>query len=383
MILAGTRPECLKLVSLVYETRVRLGKRVVLVSSGQHPRMVRNTFAPWGLSPDAELPSFAGAGSLSAHVRWMRDQIRAACTRFEIGSVVVQGDTSSAYSGALAAHAAGLTLIHIEAGLRTADPMRPFPEEVFRRRIGRLADWHFAPTACAADNLLAEHVPAERIQQTGNTGIDALRLVLEIAQEDAAICWRESFDQLLVLTLHRRENYGPRLEQICLGVLDLLAHNPTMGVVCPLHPNPAVGARVRRTLSGHPRVLLTEPLDYRQFIRLLKDARLVVTDSGGIQEEAPYLGVAVVVARENTERPEAVVAGYTHLVAAERGAVLLACEALLTEPRPLPLAFDQHAPFGDGRAGERIAQWLSAWLKCPHSEAPMRSPASPIGALET
>jgi len=272
--------------------------------------------------------------------------------------LVVQGDTSSAYAGALAARAAGVELAHVEAGLRTSDPMRPFPEEPFRRRIGALADWHFAPTPSAARNLLDEGVAAARIHTPGNTGVDALRLALAEPLPAHALHWQERFRHLLVLTLHRRENYGPKLEQICLGVRELLNLNPQLGVVCPVHPNPAVGTRVRRILGGHPRILLTAPLDYRPFVQLLSEARLVITDSGGIQEEAPYLGVPVVVVRENTERPEALACGNSHLVAAESNALIAAAQQWLAAAPPPAHAFASGAPFGDGRAADRIAQVL-------------------------
>jgi UDP-N-acetylglucosamine 2-epimerase (non-hydrolysing) len=358
VVLAGTRPECLKLTSLVRALRARLGDGVVLMSSGQHPTMVRSTFAQWGIAPDCELMAAPQPSSLSGHVRWIRDRVRAAAGELGARVLLVQGDTSTAYAGALAAKALDIELVHVEAGLRTADPMRPFPEELFRRRIGGLADWHFAPTALAARNLISEGIAPARVQVSGNTGVDALRLALETRIPAEELAWRDRFDELLVLTLHRRENYGPRLEQICVGVRDLLDLHPRLGVVCPVHPNPAVGARVRRVLAGHPRVWLTAPLDYRPFVQLLSDARLVVTDSGGIQEEAPYLGVPVVVARENTERPEALSSGNTRLVAAEAHAVMDAAQALLAAPRPRPLPFTADAPFGDGRAGERIADTL-------------------------
>lgn len=357
LILAGTRPECLKLVALVRALRAEDGPPVVLVSSGQHPQMVRDTLAQWGLAPDRELPAVT-PGSLSAQVRWMRDHVRRLCGELRPALVVVQGDTSSAYAGALAARAAGVELAHVEAGLRTTDPMRPFPEEPFRRRIAALADWHFAPTPGAAGNLAAEGIPPARIHTPGNTGIDALRLALAEPVSVVAPRWRERFDQLLVLTLHRRENYGPKLEQICLGARALLDLNPGLGVVCPVHPNPAVGTRVRRILGGHPRIVLTTPLDYRPFVQLLTQARLVITDSGGIQEEAPYLGVPVVVVRENTERPEALSCGNTHLVAAEAPALIAAAQQWLRAERPPAWDFAPGAPFGDGRAAQRIAQVL-------------------------
>lgn len=353
-LLAGTRPECLKLISLQRALAGMPGLRPWLISSGQHPAMVRRTLAQWGARPDLELPSPQPPVSLSGTVRWLRDQVRTALCTGGVDLLVVQGDTSTAYAGALAARAEGIALVHVEAGLRTADPMRPFPEELFRRRIGPLADWHYAPTESAAANLRAEGVADSRIAVTGNTGVDALRLAL--AERPPAIA---ADGRLLVLTLHRRENYGPRLEHVCQAVLCLLQRHPDLHVLCPVHPNPTVGQRVRRTLGGHARIELTEPLDYLPFVHALARAALVITDSGGIQEEAPYLGVPVVVARENTERPEAVRWGATRLVAAEHAAVLQAAESLLAAARPASAAFDANAPFGDGRAGERIAAGLA------------------------
>ncbi|MEO7252411.1 MAG: UDP-N-acetylglucosamine 2-epimerase (non-hydrolyzing) [Arenimonas sp.] len=367
-ILAGTRPECLKLVSLVQA--LRQGERpLVLIGSGQHPAMIRQTLAHWDLVPDLELPPPPAPGSLSATVRWLRDQARTAIDTLGASALVVQGDTSSAYAGALAAKAAGVCLLHVEAGLRTSDPLRPFPEEVFRRRIARLADWHFAPTAGAAANLYAEGIARERVQVSGNTGVDALRLALSDDLPCDQIAWEERFPRLLVLTLHRRENYGPRLEHVCDAVLELLALQPELGVVCPMHPNPSIGARMRRLLGAHPRIWLTEPLAYRPFVRLLAQASLVITDSGGIQEEAPYLGVPVVVARENTERPEALACGATRLVSADRQTILAAALELLAAPRPAVVPFTPSAPFGDGLAGKRIAAHITALLAIAPAQA--------------
>lgn len=361
-VLAGTRPECLKLASLIRAAQAAEDLEPVVVSSGQHLTMVRRTLAQWSLAPDFELDRPPTPISLSGTVRWLRDHVRAALRECGANALVVQGDTSTAYAGALAARAVGITLIHVEAGLRTADPMRPFPEEMFRRRIGPIADWHYAPTASAAANLLAEGVPPDRIEITGNTGIDALRLALATAPDSDI---RQPTGRLLVLTLHRRENYGPRLEQVCTAVLALLQQHPDLSVVCPVHPNPTVGSRMRRMLGAHPRIGLTEPLDYAPFVRLLARAALVITDSGGIQEEAPYLGVPVVVARENTERPEAVRWGATRLVAARCAEVLAAANALLAAPRPQAAAFDAAAPFGDGLAGVRIVESIVRRLSTP------------------
>ena len=372
-ILAGTRPECLKLISLVRALRQR-DHPLVLIGSGQHPAMVRSTLAHWDLTPDLELPPPPAPIALSATVRWLRDHTRTAIDRLGVSALVVQGDTSSAYAGALAAKSAGIRLLHVEAGLRTSDPLRPFPEEVFRRRIGRLADWHFAPTAGAAANLYAEGVARERVLVSGNTGVDALRLALSGHLPCKEIAWQARFPRLLVLTLHRRENYGPRLEHVCDSVLELLARQSDLGVVCPMHPNPAVSARMRRLLGAHPRIWLTEPLPYRPFVRLLAQAALVITDSGGIQEEAPYLGVPVVVARENTERPEALAGGAIRLVAADRQTLLSVALELLAAPRPDAVPFTVDAPFGDGLAGERIAEVIAAL------STPRRSPLVDIVA---
>ena len=359
LVLAGTRPECLKLVSLVRALRASRAE-CWLVSSGQHPAMVARTLAQFDLDPDESLPALRGHGSLSGHVRHLRS-MAAACLRAERPDiVVVQGDTSTAYAGALAARDTGLPLAHVEAGLRTAHPLRPFPEELFRRRIAPLAQWHFAPTRLAADNLRAEGIANHAIHQVGNTGVDLLRFVLEAPRRDQVLLpdWRNRFQRLITLTLHRRENYGARLDLVCEALLELLARHVDLGVVCPLHPNPAVANRLRRLLGTHPRVLLTDALPYRPFVQLLSESTLVVTDSGGIQEEAPYLGVPVLVTRENTERPESANAGHAHLVPAHPGLILERAGELLDAPRPVRVPFTPLAPFGDGRAGERITQQL-------------------------
>lgn len=378
--MAGTRPEALKLVSLVRALRGADAASAphaacaedapspppaaldgILVSSGQHARMVADTFAPFGIAPDDTLPAPPAGSSLSHAVRALRENIRAAIVRHRPDAVVVQGDTSSAYAGALAAAAERVPVAHVEAGLRTAHPLRPFPEEVFRRRIAPIAAVHYAPTAHAAANLGAEGVPADRIVVAGNPIVDTLRHALESGAaaeppwpaERRAAPW-------LVLTLHRRENYGRGLEAVCDAVLALLAREPSLNVMCPVHPNPTIGGRMRRRLADHPRIVLTAPQPYAAFVRALAHARLVLTDSGGIQEEAPYLGVPVIVARENTERPEALALGTTRLVPVEAEALIAAAHELLVAPRPRPAAFDASGPFGDGRTGERIATHLAS-----------------------
>ncbi|MFJ6137611.1 non-hydrolyzing UDP-N-acetylglucosamine 2-epimerase [Kitasatospora sp. NPDC092286] len=370
VLLAGTRPEALKLIPLLRALPER-GVKTVLVDSGQHPGMVAAALAPFGLAPAEGLAPSRGSGSLAATVRGLRESVHEAIRRLAPRLMVVHGDTSTTYAGALAARAAGVPLSHVEAGLRTAHPLRPFPEELFRRRVGSLADLHFAPTTEATANLRREGITGRCVETVGNTIIDVLR---ETLGRPAPHALRELVPPrapLVVVTFHRRENVGRRLDPLCLAVLELLCSRPDLHVLCPQHPNPAVRARLQRRFAGHPRITLTDPLPYPVFVHALARAALVVTDSGGIQEEAPYLGVPVLVARENTERPEALTTGTTRLVAADPQLVLDAAHELLAAPRPRAQAFDRTAPFGDGRAGERIARRLAHFIRSrPRTSGP-------------
>lgn len=359
-LVAGTRPECLKLASVAKALRQHDGATSLLINSGQHLAMVERTLAQHGLAADIAAPQ-CESGSLSATLRRLRGAIRTCLREAAATLAVAQGDTSTAYATALAARDLGLPLAHVEAGLRTNHPLRPFPEEHFRRRIARLADLHFAPTASAERNLRAEGIAPARIFRVGQTSIDLLRETVHNPCADSELPALPAAPHLVVLTLHRRENYGRGLDVVCAAVLDLLAERPDVGVLCPVHPNPAVGARIRQHLSAHPRIVLTEPLDFRPFISLLARATLAITDSGGIQEEAPYLGTPILIARENTERPESLALGSANLVAVDAASIAAAARHLLDAPRPAALAFDASAPYGDGRAGMRIAQHLVAF----------------------
>jgi UDP-N-acetylglucosamine 2-epimerase (non-hydrolysing) len=361
LVFAGTRPECIKLASVVEALRRQPGIDTVLINSGQHRLMVEQTFAHLGQRSDLQLESASGHHSLSHVLAHLRTQALQAIVAQGAAAVIVQGDTTTAYAGALAARDAGVPLAHIEAGLRTDHPYRPFPEELFRRRIAPLARWNLAPTVGASANLLREGIVPETIHMVGNTGIDALRLAcaaLELEPGPPAA----TATRLITLTLHRRENYGRNLDIVCAAMLALLERHPDLRLTCPVHNNPAVGSRIRRLLANHPSIELTEPLAYCQFVGVLRRSALVITDSGGIQEEAPYLGLAVLVARENTERPEAAVAGATELVSLDQAAILVAAERLLAAPRRPACGFDTAAPFGDGYAGARIASILSSAL---------------------
>ena len=322
--------------------------------------MVRRTFEHLGIICDLA-PGQLTPMSLSHAVRALRERIRAIALAQGSALLVAQGDTSTAYATALAARDLGVPLAHVEAGLRSDHPYRPFPEELFRRRIAPIATLHFAPTLAATRNLLREGIPPGHVHQVGNTVVDLLRSEVENASP-TPLPFLPKTANIVTLTLHRRENYGRGLDVACTAVLDLLDADADLGLVCPVHPNPTVGARVRRHLQGHPRIALVDPLDYSDFIALLARSRLVITDSGGIQEEAPYLGLPVLVVRENTERPESVALGCARLVPLDRARIAADARDLLAQPALSRLPFAVDSAYGDGRSGERIAAVIAQYL---------------------
>lgn len=363
LAVVGTRPECLKIASPVRELRRGRLFEVCLLGSGQHAGMVAQTGAQIDLPCDIALPPLLGS-SLMRNVRALRERIGYVAREQRSELLIVQGDTATAYAGALAARDLDLPVAHIEAGLRSPSLRDPFPEEWFRRQISRIATLHFAPTAIAANNLLAEGICPDRIHETGNTIIDLLRFAIGRSGEQN-LDFLPPCDELAVLTLHRRNNQGAVAATLCDAVLDLLDRQPQLGLVCPLHPNPAASAPIRLKLQGHPRVALTEPLDYYRFIALLGRARLAISDSGGLQEETPYLGTPLLIARAGTERPEALLSG-RHILLPQASDLVAASEAVLMRPRPQPCGFDADAPYGDGFAGARIADVIQRLFQKPH-----------------
>lgn len=359
LAIVGTRPECLKLASPVRALGRRSDLDVVLLGSGQHAGMVSQTCHQIGLPVDVSLPPLLGT-SLTRNVSTLRQRIADVATERATDYVMVQGDTATAYAGALAARDLGLPLAHVEAGLRSPSLHDPFPEEWFRRQISRIATSHFAPTRIAADNLRREGIAESTIHETGNTIIDLLRTAAQAAPGQN-LDFLPPCDEFIVLTLHRRNNQGAVTTTLCESLLDLLERHPKLGVVCPLHPNPAASEPIRLALGGHQRVSLTAPLDYFRFIALLTRARLAISDSGGLQEETPYLGTPLIITRAGTERPEALLSGL-HQLSPQGVGLLDAVEGVLGRPRPQPCGFDADAPYGDGHAGERIAAQIQSEL---------------------
>jgi UDP-N-acetylglucosamine 2-epimerase (non-hydrolysing) len=273
--------------------------------------------------------------------------------------VLVQGDTTTAMAASLAAFYAGVVVGHVEAGLRTNDKWSPFPEEGNRRVVGVLADWHFSPTMHARNNLIAENVSPSRIIITGNTGIDALYAACrlpEYGKHDCALRVPRG-KRIVLVTMHRREHFGKPIEEVCRAIQCLAEdfHHNTQ-IVYPVHPNPNVSQPVHRLLDGLPGVMLLPPLSYLELIRLLERSYFVMTDSGGLQEEAPYFGKPVLVLRDSTERPEGVLAGVARVIGVNKERVMEEAISLLTDPQRYQLMSQRVECYGDGKSAERIVQ---------------------------
>lgn len=377
LAVAGTRPECLKLASPVRALRALRNVSVHLLGSGQHAGMLAETAAHIGLDIDEALPPMLGS-TLTRNVATLRERIRGIAATRHFDVLLVQGDTTTAYAGALAGRDLGIGVAHVEAGLRSPSLRDPFPEEWFRRRISRIADIHFAPTTLAAGNLLAEGVYDGRVHVTGNTIIDLLRSAID-GSANRPLDFLPPCDQFAVLTLHRRSNQGVVTRAFCDSIAALLERQPRLGVVCPLHPNPAASDPIRERLSDHPRVALTPPLDYLHFVALLARARLAISDSGGLQEEVPYLGTPLLIARAGTERPEALSGGISQLLDSP-DQLIAEAERILARPRPAGCGFDANAPYGDGWAGDRIARHIASTFSGRGISAPLDMPF-PIPSL--
>ena len=361
LVVAGTRPEAIKLAPVVSELRRKLTTGdVLLCATGQHREMFDQVLGLFGLKPDIDLAVMTHNQSLSELTAAVLSKVTGVLTELKPDWVVVQGDTTTAMTAALAGFYCRTQVAHVEAGLRTGDKSQPFPEEVNRRVIDTVSDWLFAPTMGAAANLTAEGFDSRRILVTGNTGIDAL---VQIAQLPPTVLARDLLAgldgrRLVLVTSHRRENFGQPLEHICDALLKVAGAYPDVSFILPVHPNPNVKARVTARLEGHPSFKLTTPLDYRDFVTVMGRAHLILSDSGGVQEEAPSLGKPVLVLRETTERPEAVECGTARLVGTNAETVYRETARLLDSPEAYRDMAQRANPFGDGHASERIVDAL-------------------------
>ncbi|MBF0142454.1 MAG: UDP-N-acetylglucosamine 2-epimerase (non-hydrolyzing) [Magnetococcales bacterium] len=364
----GTRPEAIKMAPVIEAIARTPGMQGVVCVTAQHRQMLDQVLALFSLSVHHDLDLMHPAQSLSQLASRILLGVEKVLAAETPDLVLVHGDTTTSFATALAAFHAGIAVGHVEAGLRTRDLDRPFPEEGNRQLTGRLARFHFAPTPQARENLLAEAIPPERIHVTGNTVIDALLKVhaglprertersLLLGAELAPVL--ASDRPLLLVTGHRRENFGDGLTRVCLALKELARSRPELIILYPVHLNPQVLGPVRDLLGGIGNIHLTAPVDYRQIVTLIDRAHLVLTDSGGIQEEAPALGKPVLVMREVTERPEALAAGTVRLVGTDARRIVAEVGRLFDDPDHYRGMATARNPYGDGRAGERIAAIL-------------------------
>lgn len=359
-IILGTRPEAIKLAPViqVFQRSPVFDTQVIL--TGQHREMVEQVMQLFDLTADQNLEIMQAGQSLT-DITCLSLRGLEALFQQQPDLVIVQGDTTTAFAAAMAAFYQKIPVGHVEAGLRTDNLYNPYPEEANRRLISQVTQLHFAPTTLAAENLQRSGVVGE-IHLTGNTVIDALLSVAKRQPECDinGLDWEKY--RILLATVHRRENWGEPLKDIAQGFLQILDKFSDTALVLPLHRNPTVRKPLQALLGNHPRVFLTEPLDYAQLVGAILRSHLLLTDSGGLQEEAPSLGKPVLVLRETTERPEAVAAGTAKLVGTDPTQITAAATQLLSNPDAYQAMATAINPFGDGKAAERIFQIVENYL---------------------
>jgi UDP-N-acetylglucosamine 2-epimerase (non-hydrolysing) len=354
--IAGTRPEAIKMAPVILELKKNSAFDVRVLATAQHREMLDQVFDVFGIVPDIDLNIMQPNQSLptlTARLLIKLDEV----LQFEQPHVVLaQGDTTTVMTAALACFYLQIPFGHIEAGLRTWDMWNPFPEEMNRVIAGRLARWHFAPTPSSRANLLAENVDDAKIWITGNTVIDALHSVSKnYLPLDLPL---DSSKRLILVTAHRRENFGEPYRDICRAVKHIADRNSDVQILYPVHPNPNVRDVAYEFLDGHPQIILCPPLDYLPFVAAMQRAYIILSDSGGVQEEAPALGKPVLVLRCETERPEAVEAGVVKLVGSDFDAIVRECQLLLDNEAAYRAVARGVSPYGDGGAAQRIHQVL-------------------------
>ncbi len=362
----GTRPEAIKMAPVIRRLRDVPGFEPLVCVTGQHREMLDQVLKLFGIVPDFDLSIMRSQQTLTSITSSVLSGMVEVFERSKPDFVMVHGDTTTTFACSLAAYYAKIPVGHVEAGLRTGNIYAPWPEEMNRKLTSAIAAMHWAPTERARQNLLAEGIADDRISVTGNTVIDALLDVVARLQSDEAsrTSLEERFDfldsgrRLVLVTGHRRENFGDGMREICDG-LRQLAERDDVQIVYPVHLNPNVREPVLRTLSGLENVFLIEPLDYLPFVYLMNRSYLIITDSGGVQEEAPSLGKPVLVMRDTTERPEAVEQGTVELVGASRQRIFAAAVRLLDNPGHYDEMARAHNPYGDGLAAQRIVESMN------------------------
>jgi len=355
MVVVGTRPEAIKLVPVIKAAAASGWVEPIIVATAQHRHMLDQVIEQFAVKTDHDLNLMTEGQTLSGITARCVSALDEVIVRERPDLVVGQGDTTTTFAAALTAFYRHIPFAHVEAGLRTFDLQNPFPEEFNRQATSKLTTYHFAPTLTAQNHLLSDGVPQQAITVTGNTVIDAL--LMTVGSNGRAE--RSGPVRNMLLTLHRRENFGAPLQDIGVALKTLLETEPHLNVVWPVHPNPNVRDWAYDEFSNHPRVRLSQPLEYQEFVEAMLDADFILSDSGGVQEEAPALGRPVLVLRETTERPEAVTAGVAKLVGTSPETITSAVRDLMHDPKTYARMAQGGSPYGDGHAAKRIIDRLA------------------------
>ncbi|HEY0866351.1 MAG TPA: UDP-N-acetylglucosamine 2-epimerase (non-hydrolyzing) [Fimbriimonas sp.] len=366
--IVGTRPEAVKMAPVVLELRKRQEVETILVSTGQHREILLSALGTFGLSPDRDLAIMQHGQTLEQITSRALEGLSHLTEELRPSMIVAQGDTTTTFVASLLAFYRRIPFAHVEAGLRTDTIDDPFPEEFNRRATGLVASLHFPPTEWARDNLLREGKDPGRIFVTGNTGIDA---VLKAGAEIQEEWYPEHRGRVVTMTTHRRENWGDPQRRIAKAARTIVEWFEDVLLVVALHPNPSVRETIAPILQGHERVRLIEPPEYGRFVKLMQRSSLMLSDSGGVQEEAPAFGVPVLVMRETTERPEGVTAGTARLVGSNEKEIVDQATELLSDSSAYARMANAVSPYGDGKAAERIRYVILRELGIPGPEVPM------------
>ncbi|MBR2518784.1 MAG: UDP-N-acetylglucosamine 2-epimerase (non-hydrolyzing) [Selenomonadaceae bacterium] len=360
MSIFGTRPEAIKMAPVVLELRRQPEIESVVAVTAQHREMLDQVLKLFAINPDFDLNIMSEGQTLFDITSRALLGLDKVLSEFKPNVVLVHGDTTTTFAGALASYYHQIEVGHVEAGLRTSNKFSPYPEEMNRRLTGALADLNFAPTITAKENLLRENVDEEKIFVTGNTVIDALYQTVRRDFKFTGELANVDFDgkKIILVTTHRRENLGEPMRNVYKALKSLVEEFPNVEIIFPVHKNPKVREVVDAELGNLERVRLTDPMDYEPFANLMSRADLILTDSGGVQEEAPALGKPVLVLRDTTERPEAVHAGTVKLIGTDRDAVYSTAKNLLTDAAAYKAMAEARSPYGDGHAAERIVRAL-------------------------
>lgn len=367
LVVLGTRPEAIKLAPVILDLKRDGIFKVQVCVTGQHRSMLDQILKFFEIVPDFDLDLMVPNQNLASLTAKIVTDCYELFREIKPDQIMVQGDTTTAFAAGLAAFYQKIPVLHVEAGLRTRNLYSPFPEEFNRTALSRLASVHFAPTEGAQNNLLEEGIPSNSIVLTGNTVIDALLLAVEkLKGKEIEIAGLPANlfagnQKVVLITGHRRENFGEGFKRICAAIVSLAAEFPTVNFVYPVHLNPNVQSVVLEILSGYNNIFLIDPLDYPSFVFLMQRSYLIITDSGGIQEEAPSLGKPVLVIRDTTERPEGVLHGTVKMVGTDINAITEASRELLNDPIAYGLMAEIKNPYGDGLASKRITEFLNIY----------------------